>query len=156
MRVADLDQAIDTLRSAHQAMNNFYTEPSLARNLQTLVGTDPVPVAVQKKFVLTVVNVFLGRASGVAWNADPVYRELITGFSPAEAREALLSFQDIEVSSKLQVAGPAQKYFEMLQLLTPKFSDTASWELLDKELAFTGPRDMMRLDSELKRLAASV
>lgn len=156
VRVADLDQAIDALRAAHQAMNNFYTEPSLARNLQTMVGTDPVPLAVQKKYVLTVVNVFLGRASGVAWNADPVYRDLISAFTPAEAREALLSFLDIEVSSKLQVSGPAQMYAEMLQLLTPKFSDTASRELLEKEVAFTGPRDMMRLDSELKRLAAAV
>ena len=129
---------------------------SLARNLQTLVGTDPVPVAVQKKYVLTVVNVFLGRGSGIAWNADPVYRELIISFSPAEAREAFLSFQELEVSGKLQMTGPAQKYVEMLQLLTPKFSDAASRELLEKELSFTGPRDMMRLDSELKRLAAAV
>ncbi|MDP3890561.1 hypothetical protein, partial [Nocardioides sp.] len=156
VRVADLDAAIDTLRSAHNAMNNFYTEPGLARNLHTLVGADPVPVAVQKKYVLTVVNVFLGRGSGIAWNADPVYRELIMGFSPGEARDALLSFQEVEVAGKLQMSGPAAKYVEMLELLKPKFSDTASRELLEKELVFTGPRDSMRLDSELKRLAAAV
>ncbi|MCB0906161.1 MAG: hypothetical protein KDB63_03465 [Nocardioidaceae bacterium] len=156
VRVSDLDAAIDTLRSAHDAMNNFYTEPGLARSLRTLVGTDPVPVAVQKKYALTVVNVFLGRGSGIAWNADPVYRELIMGFSPAEAREALLSFREVEVAGKLQMTGPAAKYAEMLELLKPKFSDAASRELLEKELAFTGPRDSMRLDSELKRLAAAV
>lgn len=156
VRVADLDAAVDTLRSAHNAMNNFYTEPGLARTLQTLVGTDPVPTAVQKKYVLTVVNVYLGRGSGIAWNADPVYRELIMAFSPAEAREALLSFQEVEVASKLQMAGPARKYAEMLELLKPKFSDKASRDLLERELAFSGPRDMMRLDTELKRLTAAI
>lgn len=156
VRVTELDQAIDALTAAHQAMNNFYTEPGLARTVQTLVGTDPVPVAVQTKYVLTVVNLFLGRGSGVAWNADPIYRDLIMAFSPDEARIALLSFQDREISGKLQLAGPTSKYFEMLDLLKPKFSDAAARELLDRQLAFTGSGDMMRLDSELKRLAAAV
>ena len=153
VRVTDIDEAIDALDAAHQAMNNFYTEPGLARRLQGLVGSQPVPLAVRSKYVMTLVNVFLGRGSGIAWSADPVYRELLAALSPAEARVALLAFQDLGISGKLQMSVPANQYSQLLDLLTSKFSDQPSRELLEKLKTFTGPRDAMRLDSELKRLA---
>lgn len=156
VRVTDIDEAIDALAAAHQAMNNFYTEPGLARRLRSLVGSEPVPTAVRNKYVLTLVNVFLGRASGISWSADETYREMLAALSPAEARIALLAFEDLGISGKLQLAKPTKQYEELLELLTSKFSDKPSRALLEKLQSFTGPRDAMRLDSELKRLAQAV
>jgi hypothetical protein len=155
VRVAHIDEALDALAAAHVAMNNFHTEPPLARRLQALVGNG-VPQAVRAKFCRTVVDVFLGRASGISWAADVIYRELITSFSPPEARIALLSYYDVSVTSKLQWPQPTAKYEELLVLLEGKFTDRPSRELFEAVRAFTGPREAMRLDTELRRLSQAI
>ena len=156
VRVTDIDEALDALTAAHAGMNNFYTEPALARSLLAFVGKEPVPIAVRSKFVRTVVDVFLGRGSGTTWNADPVYRELISGFTPEEARLALLAFRDLSISSKLQMATPASQYRELLSLLQPKFSDRPSRDLLSAVSDFPGGFDKLRLDSAIGRLADAI
>ena len=156
VRAGEIDEAVDALFAAHHGLNNFYTEPRLARRLQALVGAEPVPIGVRSKYVMALIYVFLGRGSGIAWNADPVYRTLIASFTPAEARVALAAFTNPEVASKLQMPTPAGQYVEMLGLLQPKFTDRSARDLLAQQQAFTGPRDAMRLDSELRRLVAAV
>jgi hypothetical protein len=156
VRAGEIDEAVDALFAAHSALNNFYTEPGLARRLRELVGAEPVPHAVRSKYVMALVYVFLGRGSGIAWNADPVYRALISSFTSAEARVALTAFMSVEVSGKLQMATPAAQFADMLTLLEPKFADRPARELLEKLQTFTGPRESMRLDSEVERLTAAV
>ncbi|MEO3772931.1 hypothetical protein [Micromonospora sp. B9E7] len=155
VRVAEIDEAIEALLAAHEAMNNFYNEPPLARRLQALVGSQEVPNLVRQKYISALVKLYLGSPSGAAWNADPIYTELITNFSPREASMALLMFRDLDVSLKLQHPQPRDKFAELLVLLGPKMVGRAR-DLFAAILKFSGPRDSMRLDSELLRLANAV
>jgi hypothetical protein len=54
------------------------------------------------------------------------------------------------------MATPAAQFADMLTLLEPKFADRPARELLEKLQTFTGPRESMRLDSEVERLTAAV
>ncbi len=153
VRVAEIDEAIDALTVAHHGLNNSYAEPSLAARLQSLVGTNGVPELVRDEYVTAITIVFLGRRSGVAWSADPIYLQLIQNFTTAEAAIALLAYDHIEISSKLQHQGPVAKYLKPLVLLEPKIVARNLRDLLGAIRAFTGPGESMRVDSALQRLA---
>jgi len=156
VRAAEIDEELDSLRSAHEAMNNFYNEPPIARRLQVLVGSQGVPPSVRSKYVATLIEVALGRRSGVAWSADPIYRSLIGTFTPDEARLALLAYALVPIASKLQFSGPRERYEEILELLEPKLTDRPSRELFEAVRQFAGPRENMSLDANLRRLSAAV
>lgn len=156
VRVAEIDAALDALRSAHDGMDNFYTEPPQARALAAIVGADPVPESLRSKYVLTLVDAFLGRGSGIAWNADPIYRTLLGQLTPADARVALLTFLDLGISSTLQHARPKVQFSALLDILEPKLVDQPARDLFAAMRAFTGPADTMRIDSNLRRLAEVV
>lgn len=156
VRAAEIDEALDALDVAHNGFDNFYTEPPLARQLKTLIGKQGAPVGVRKKFVMTLVDVFLGRRTGISWAADGVYRELIGAFNPAEARLALTAHMSVEISTKLQYDKPRSQYNELLGILEPKLTDRASRSLFDAIRAFTGPRDAMSKDTTISRLSKAM
>jgi len=102
LRVIEIETAIENLITSHRNGNNFYNEPSFARQLQRLLGdSSKVPKAINKKYILTIVEVFLTNAHGVANNAEPIYKELISTFDSNQANIAVLSFNDDTIANKL-------------------------------------------------------
>lgn len=81
IRVAELASAIEDLLRAHRGWDNFYAVPSRARLLERAVGDRGVPHGVREDYVLALVEVYLTNGHGVAWNAEPVYRQLIERFT---------------------------------------------------------------------------
>jgi hypothetical protein len=94
-REVELAEALDELILAHVGFNNFYSEPPVARWLRDLVGRyGKVPAQLRSRYVHEIVYVFLTNGHGVAWNADPIYQELIELFDGEQAALALRSFAD--------------------------------------------------------------
>ncbi|MFB7800868.1 hypothetical protein, partial [Isoptericola sp. NPDC056134] len=77
-RAVEVDAAIDALLAAHHGWNNFHSEPAPARTLAGLVGErGEVPESVRTKYLLALVEVWLGNAYGVSWAAVETYETLL-------------------------------------------------------------------------------
>ncbi|MFF0546849.1 hypothetical protein ACFYTF_28835 [Nocardia thailandica] len=151
-REAELAQALDDLTNAHEGWNNFYQEPPVAQRLLNLVGTHgQVPARFSPTYVRQLVYVFLTNGNGIAWNADPIYRELIGKFDPNQAGIALRAFADSKISSRLQHDLSRTKWAELLDLIAPKLTGRRDRTLLDAVRTFSGTPDQLKLDSAIKQ-----
>jgi hypothetical protein len=152
LRQAEIDQALDDLLNIHNAYGNFYNEPQIAHHLKELVGKyGNVPVPLARKYVHCLVYVFLTNGYGVAWNAEPSYRELISRFDVSQASIALRVFTNTMISSRLQQKLPQQKWTELLDLITPKLTGRRDRALLQTIRAFKGTPDQLIKDSGIKK-----
>lgn len=152
LRSAEIEISIDNLLTAHRGSNNFYSEPPFARELSRLIGeTGKIPVQINQKYVLSLVEVYLTNGNGVAWNAEPVYIELIKQFDSNQALIAILSFNNKIISSSLQFSLCQRKFRELLNILKVKVTSSAAVELLDEINEFNGPLDKMKDDTKFKR-----
>lgn len=152
VRAAEIETAIQDLLSAHRGLNNFYNEPPFARQLQRLVGgIGNVPSQVNQPYVTGLVEVFLTNGNGVAWNAESIYTQMIDQFDPNQALIAILSFNNINISSQLQFNLSQQKYRTLLEMMKNKVSSPAIKELIEDIEAYQGPLDKMKDDTRIKR-----
>jgi hypothetical protein len=152
IRSAEIETAIQDLLAAHRESSNFYNEPAFARQLQRIVGeTGNVPLQVQESYVIGLVEVFLTNGNGIAWNAEPIYLSLLDKLDPNQALTAILSFDNIRISSRLQFQLCQQKFRQLLDNMKTKVSAPAVKELIAELEIYTGPLDKMKDDSRVKR-----
>lgn len=156
VRVAEIAATIDDLLVAHRGIDNFYTEPSRARLLESVVGDRDVPEDIRHPYVLALVEVFLTNGHGVAWNAEPSYRRMIENFGAREAEIALLSFTDKKIASRLQHALPQDKFHELLGIIEPKLARRRYREIADAVRDFKGPLYAMSQEAKVKRLVRAL
>lgn len=100
MRALDMSDALDVLNNAHRGMDNFYNEPLPARRVCSLAGEQgDVPSSIRQRYILTIVEYYLGNGYGVSVAAEPYYFEILTRFSSQAAGIALRLFLDPIFSS---------------------------------------------------------
>jgi hypothetical protein len=151
LRIVEIETAIDNLASAHRGFNNFYNEPTFAGQLHRIIGDPPkVPKALNKKYVYTIVEAFLTNGNGVAIYAQSTYRDLFSKLSSFQANIAVLSFNDLNISSKLQFSLCQTKYRELIEILKPIVTTPAIKELVDKIDNYKGKLENMRSDKLIK------
>jgi len=156
-RIPEIENAIDNLLLAHRGLNNFHNEPAFARALQNVAGREgKIPTSVKRKYVLSLVEVFLTNGYGVAWNADPIYRSLIDLFDSNQAVYAVLSFYDDSIASKLQFSLCQQKYYELLEMMKIKVSAAAVKELIGEIENFDGPIDRLKDNRQFQQKRANM
>jgi hypothetical protein len=149
-RIVAVDDALDNLLSAHRNFDNFYKEPQIARILKDSVGDKGnVPSKINRKYVLTLVDVFLTNGHGVALHAESIYTSLIKLFDPDQSLIAVLAFREDHISSKLQFGLCQEKYREMLEMLKLNISLSAVKELINDIEDFKGPLDKLKNDSRI-------
>ena len=152
IRAAEIQIAIENLLSAHRGVNNFYNEPPFALQLKRLLGeAGKVPSAINNEYVLCLVEVFLTNGNGRAWNAEIIYQGLLEQFDPEQALIAILSFNSINISNRLQHSLCQKQFRELMGTMKNKVSMEAVKELIDDIEKFRGSLDKMRIDSEIKR-----
>ncbi|WP_126386031.1 hypothetical protein [Pseudanabaena sp. ABRG5-3] len=152
IRAAEVQTAIENLLLSHRGGNNFYNEPPFARQLQRLVGeTGKVPVEVNREYILCLVEVFLTNGNGIAWNAESIYTSLLDQLDSSQSLIAILSFSDLNISSRLQHPLCQQKFRELMEMLKNKVSMAAVKELLDSIEKYKGKLDKMKDESDIKR-----
>lgn len=151
IRAAEIDAALEGLEQAHANFNNFYTEPPLARDLERLVGQlGAIPANVQRRYVLTLVTLFLTNGHGVAERADGIYRKLIGTFTREQAILALLSFTEPGVAAALR-SSLAQRQFREVFVLLAGTLPTAAGPLVALIGGFSGPPANLAADVRVKR-----
>jgi hypothetical protein len=133
VKVPQIKSAIDNLMIAHNNLNNFYNEPSFARQLRSVIGTHgTVPAQLNYPYVKVLISVFITNGNGVAWSAEPIYIDLIKSFNPKQAFIALTSFTDEGIKSKLQFPLCRQKYEELLNHIQPNITSDGVLALLNE------------------------
>ncbi len=154
VRAAEIDTALDALLYAHRGWNNFYNEPTPARQLQALVGDlGKLPQGVEPKYIRTLIEVFLGNGLGIAWSADPIYRTLLKRMSGRQARRALRAILDPTISSRLATKTGRSQWPELLDIIEPKLTRTDDRHLLEQVRGFSGMPDQLKLDTRISQLA---
>ncbi|MFE6892075.1 hypothetical protein [Streptomyces sp. NPDC057694] len=153
-RAAEIDGVLDDLLAAHHGYNNFHTEPAPARSLAVLVGQyGDVPEAVQGKYVLALVEVFLGNQWGVSNAAVSSYHELLAKLTSSQAGRVLRSFTEAEISATLWASKPQARWKILLGIIEPKLTARSDRELFEAVRAFTGTPDKLASDTKIARLA---
>ncbi|MBQ9274855.1 MAG: hypothetical protein IJ228_08580 [Succinivibrio sp.] len=136
VRAAEIRAVLDELMEAHRSMGNFYSEPPLARNLSSLVGKlGEIPSEIEAYYINVLINVYLTNGYGTAFNAEPVYRELLAKFSPEQANAAVISFMRPDIDMKLHTQLCVDKYLAMLNLLRPIAAQSELKTFIDHVLA---------------------
>ncbi len=131
VKTPQIKNAIEQLLEAHYAVNNFYNEPPLARQLANIIGQHgAVPPQLNYAYIRTLVTVFLTNGNGEAWNADPIYVELIKKLDAKQTYLALTSFREDAIKSKLQFPLCKRKFETMLDLLEPNITSDGVRSLL--------------------------
>ena len=151
LRVVEIESAIDNLASSHRGFNNFYNEPTFARQLYRIVGDPPkLPKALNRKYVYTIVETFLTNGNGVAGYAEPIYLELLSKLNSLQANIAVLSFNDTTISSKLQHSLCAKKFRELIEIIKPIITTPAIKDIIEKIDKFTGRLENLKHDKAMK------
>lgn len=157
LRVVEIDAAIDNLTASHRGFNNFYNEPTFARQLHRIIGDPPkVPKSISKKYVYALIDVFLTNGNGVARAADYLYVAMLKKLDSHQANIATLAFNDTEISSKLQFGLCQTKYKELLQIIKPIITNPAINELINKIESFKGRYEHMKDDRTIKTSVESL
>lgn len=152
LKAAEVETAVDNLLAVHRGSNNFYGEPAFANQLQNVVGqAGKVPHQIRATYVLGLTEVFLTNANGVAWNAEPIYIQLINQFNQDEALIVITSFTNELIASRLQFKLCQQKFMELLNLIKGKISASAIKELVEAIEGFPGPLDKIKEDFRIKQ-----
>lgn len=157
LRAAEIENSIEELLQVHRGTGNFYSEPTFARQLARLVGThSEIPKQVVQTYVHGLVEVFITNGNGVAWNAEPTYRELLAGLNSRQALIAILSFRDDTISSRLQFSLSQLKFKELLELMKLKASTPAMNEMVELIETSSAPLDKLRNETRVKERIANL
>jgi hypothetical protein len=133
IKAAEIEDALNNLLNAHRNFGNFYNEPVFARQLQRLVGNaGRIPEKITQTYVLGVVDVFLTNGNGIAWNAEPIYAELLQQFDPRQSLIAAVSFRNQIIASKLQFPLCQKKYAGLLEMMATQVSNPAVGEIIEE------------------------
>ena len=85
LKSAKLLPLLEDLINAHENVNNFYTEPSIAKEIITLIKSTKIPSAIATDFVIKILYVYLTNGNGEAWNANSYYEEMLSSLSESQA-----------------------------------------------------------------------
>lgn len=151
LRVVEIEETIDNLITSHRGFNNFYNEPSFARQLRRIVGEQPkVPKVISKKYVLSLVEAFLTNGHGVAASAQPIYEELLSNLDSHQANIAVLSFTDTSISSKLQFTLCQKKFNKLLEIVKPIVTTPAIKDMISYIEGYKGKLENLKHDKTIK------
>src|SRR5690625_1077451 len=153
LKIVEISNILNEISTANSNTNNFYSEPSIARELNKYVeSSKSIPIQIEKEYVVTVVNCFLTNGNGVAWNAEPYYKSMINNFTSSQALIAILSYLDESVIFKLKnYLLSNTKYIELLNMLKVKITSPKAVELTDFIINFNGkPKIKFLNDSTYK------
>ena len=159
IRSTELKMALEELNTAHYAFyNNFYLEPSCAKQVRNLVGGNKIPSSVNRFYVLVVTNVFLTNGNGVAWNAEDIYIDLIKKFTQSQMFIAITSFTTDKISSKLQFELCKNKYLSLLKTAKDTVTAPLLLDFIDELKNYKGNYSELRnnesIMQQVKKLSA--
>lgn len=131
LKSAKLLPLLDDLINAHENINNFYTEPSIAKEIAILIKSTKVPSKVESEFITKILYVYLTNGNGEAWNANGYYEEMLYNLSESQAIIGLTLLSNKDITRKLQHEKCINKFKEFLDIISPKITNPIGKDLID-------------------------
>jgi hypothetical protein len=158
VRALELNSLINSLHTAHNGFDNFYTEAPIAQSIRHYIPANgQIPDGVKSNYVKVLVMCRIGNGYGVSWAARDTYDALIGQFQDAEIKLFCHLAMDPHVSSRLQAAQCAQHYQELAEGFVARTSNQALKQVLEFIVGFR--QDLlhkMGLTADFKKLFAQV
>lgn len=127
----EIQTILGRLRVAHDNFNNFYTEGPIASLLsQYIPDTGEVPQSIKKEYVKILTICYIGNSFGVAWDAEEVYKLLVSKWNDHETFILCNLLGDTDLSSRLQFSACSKRLYDLLLLLKSKIANVALKDLL--------------------------
>lgn len=157
LRAVEIENAMEQLLTAHRGRENFYSEPTFARQLERIIGEHgQIPEQLNQRYVYGLVEVFLSNGSGVAWNAESTYESLLKRLDSDQALIAVLSFQDDFISSRLQLRLCQKQFRKLVEMMKMKAATPAMTEMVELVENSSAPPDRLREDAKIQQRAANL
>lgn len=154
-----IQEFVVSLESAHDNYDNFHNEPPIVRRLRKFIpATGKIPSQINDDYVRVLIRCRVGRHSGVANAAVPVYDELIGLFDEPQLRAFVDALNRPELTSRVSAdAGCFARYQEIVARLAAKAVGQPMARVFAAIAAATQPQ-MQHLwaDSRFKRLLAAL
>jgi hypothetical protein len=132
----EIASRVAKLEAAHDAWDNFFNEPPIARELRKFVAEDgSIPSQVCDEYVRVLVRCRVGRTSGVANAAAPLYDQMIDLFGDPQIRAFVSVLGRAEVTSRLSDVGCAKRFSDVASKLAARVVDQPVRRVLDAILA---------------------
>jgi hypothetical protein len=118
----NIQALVTALEAAQDGYNNFYNEPPLARQLRKFIpSTGKIPSQINEDYVRVLVRCRVGRVSGVASSAVPIYDELIDLFDQPQLRAFINTLAQAEITTRIgRDVGCSTRYQEIVARLAGK------------------------------------
>lgn len=130
-RAVDIQDILERLLIAHDGYDNFYTEGPLAKTLCQFISQDGiVPGSIRNNYVKTIAICFMGNSHGVSWDAEPLYKRLITTWKDRETLLVCKLLKDVEFSSRMQFQKCFARFISLLGILKNNISNLVLLELV--------------------------
>jgi hypothetical protein len=155
----NIQELVAALETAQDNLNNFHNEPPIARKLRKFIpDTGKIPEQINDEYVRVLIRCRVGRFSGVANAAAPIYDELIDLFDEQQLRAFINTLSRAEITSRVSSnPGCFARFQEIVTRLAPKAVSQPMQRLFAAIAAATQPQ-MQHLwsDVRFKRLLAAI
>ncbi len=129
-RAIIFNQVAQKFLDAHYSWNNFYNEPTYAKDLLAL-GKD-VPVMSLKGYVRSIVMSFVGNSSGVSNGAQVYNKKMLESLSQSGVDMVFRLFEDdLDLIWAMTSAHPASRMHPLMDLLKEK-TISSEYEIIFK------------------------
>ena len=131
-RELELAGALNSLLMAHNGWDNFYNEPSMAREVEKLIPeSGMVPAGVRARYIEVMTMCKLTNGRGVSWGAESIYDQLIRAWQDREILEFLVLMDNADVKSRLQFRLCNQELHEVVTIIARNTSNALARKGLD-------------------------
>lgn len=93
---------------------------------------------------------------GECWDADPIYKELISKFNQEQINIAVYSIMNERIASMLQIERCSRKHIEMLDSLDKKNTSPVVHEVIETIKNYGASLATYRRDTTVKQKMASL
>lgn len=132
---AELIDKLQTLRTVHYNLNNFYNESIHASSISKSLPKSGIPESARKLFVKVIVVCYVGNGQGYREGVDEealvYYQKFIDNFESKEIKEFLKLFTDPEFIADFHKSIPDRRLRKLIMKFKMKTTDASINAVLD-------------------------
>jgi hypothetical protein len=154
----EISTRVARLEVAHEAMDNFYNEPPIAREIRKFIADNGyIPPQINDEYVRVIARCRIGRPQGISRMAAPIYDQMIDLFTEPQVRAFVAAHLHPSIATRLDRPGCAIYFRDIVKRLLPKVVDQPLKRVLEAMLAATDAQlPNLARDARFQKLLAAL